>query len=50
MNFFCLNFNVSHIEGVGMHFLQARPMGTSTAMLEAHYSKVTARMSANIFG
>jgi len=37
------------LQGVGMHLL-ARQMGTSTAMLEAHYSKVTARMSANLFG
>ena len=37
------------LEGTPMHLL-ARQMGTSTAMLEAHYSKVTSRMSANLFG
>ena len=37
------------LEGTPMHLL-ARQMGTSTAMLEAHYSKVTSRMSADLFG
>lgn len=37
------------LAGTLMHLL-ARQMGTSTAMLEAHYSKVTARMSASLFG
>jgi len=36
------------LEGVPMHLL-ARQMGTSTSMIESHYSKVTARMAANLF-
>jgi len=37
------------LEGTPIHLL-ARQMGTSTQMIEAHYSKVTARMSASLFG
>jgi len=37
------------LEGTPMHLL-ARQMGTSTQMIEAYYSKVTARMSAAMFG